>query len=313
MSVRDKTILITGAGGFVGNGAVHHFVGQGATVVALFNDDAWPSLGPWPAHNFIPVRGSVLDKERLRTILSKYEVDFVIHLASQSIVRKCDNDPYLAYQTNIMGAVNLFEAIRGLKRPIQKVLVMTSDKAYGPAPVPYREDTPLVWCDTYGTSKLCQDVISMSYAKTYDVPNVIIRAGNIYGPGDKNRSRLIPGSIIKLLNGQQPMLYSDVSDFIREFIYVEDVLSAFSTLLDWGVPGEAYNIGGTEPLRIGDVISLIRDKVNPSIEIEIVEKKFYEIKEQYLDSSKLRALGWEPRMTISAGLDRTIAYFAERR
>jgi nucleoside-diphosphate-sugar epimerase len=307
-SLKGQTVLITGAGGFVGGAAVRSLAGGGANVVALLNDIQTPTM-PWPAKNCSIVRGSILDKERLSSILSKYEVSYVLHLASQAIVRKCDNDPYLAYQTNIMGAVNLFEACRNLKRGPKKVVVMTSDKAYGPAPVPYKEDTPLVGCDTYGTSKLCQDAISLSYAKTYGVPNVTVRAGNIYGPGDHNVSRLIPGSILKLLAGKSPMLYSGVYDYIREFIYVDDMLEAFYVLFDQGEPGQAYNVGGTDPCRIGHVIEMIRDKIDPSINIDVVEKEFYEIKEQFLDASKLRGIGWEPKIFLSEGLDKTIDWY----
>lgn len=306
MNLKGKNIFITGAGGFVGASACKFFCEKGATVVGLINDANYNQ----PAHkNYIPLKGNIMDRDRLTELLSKYEIDYVLHLASQSIVRKCDNDPYLAYQTNIMGVVNLFEACRHLKRPPQKIVVMTSDKAYGPAPVPYREDTPLVGCDTYGTSKLCQDAISLSYARTYGVPTVTVRAGNIYGPGDANLSRLIPGSILKLLDGTKPMLYSGVSEFVREFIYIDDLLNAFVVLFEKGVPGEAYNIGGTEPNRIGDLIKLLRDKINTSIDIDIVEKAFYEIKEQYLDASKLRSLGWEPKTSLSEGLDRTIDWY----
>lgn len=309
-ALEGKTIFITGAGGFAGQAAVNFFVGKGAHVVGLLHDSIVARADAWPnPEKFTMVKGSILDKDRLTSIISKYEVDYVLHLASQAIVRKCDNDPYLAYQTNIMGAINLFEACRILKRTPKKVVVMTSDKAYGPAPVPYTETTPLVWCDTYGTSKLCQDAISLSYAKTYGVPNVNVRAGNIYGPGDQNTSRLIPGSILKLLEGKSPMLYSGVYSYVREFIYIDDMMEAFDTLFQYGEPGQAYNVGGTQPCKIGEIIEMVRDKINKKIPIEVVEKEFYEIREQYLDASKIRELGWNPKISLSDGLDRTVEWY----
>jgi len=186
--------------------------------------------------------------------------------------------------------------------------VMTSDKAYGPAPVPYVEDTPYAVFDTYTTSKICQDAIALSYARTYDLPITVVRAGNLYGPGDLNTSRLVPRSILRMLDGMSPVLYSDVAGYVREFLYIDKIIEVYKVLFEKGVAGEAYNVGGTKPQKIGDVIEMIRDKINPSVKIESIEKSFSEIKEQYLDASKIKALGWEARTSLSDGLDQTIQW-----
>jgi CDP-glucose 4,6-dehydratase len=260
------------------------------------------------------VRGDILDRELLQATMSKYEVNYVIHLAAQPIVRICNNDPYSAYMTNIVGTLNVLEAARCLKKSPEKIIVMTSDKAYGPhAVLPYKETAPLMVADTYCTSKACQDMIAQSYAKTYGLPICVVRAGNLYGVGDLNLSRLIPNSIRKLLAGDVPTLYSGVANNIREFIYVDSVVRAYDVLLQNGVSGEAYNVGGTIPRKIIDVITMICDKIRPGFEPLIVQKDFYEIPEQYLDASKLMALGWKPEVTLSEGLDKTIAWFKQLR
>lgn len=304
-------LLITGISGFVGSVAARHFHSLGYNIVGLVKDINTKTQ--WDIHEFCSiVRGDVLDKQVIQTTLSKYEIEYVLHLASQPIVRICNNDPYSAYMTNIVGTLNILESIRTLKNPIKKMIAISSDKAYGPhEKLPYREDSPLVAADSYCTSKACQDMILRSYANTYNLPVSVVRAGNLYGP-DLNLSRLIPCSILKLLAGESPTLYSGVANYIREFIYVDDVVAAFEILFQKGITGEAYNVGGTEPQRIGDVISLIRDKINPKIPIKIIEKDFYEIPEQYLDSSKLRSLGWTPGIGLSEGLDKTIEWFKGR-
>lgn len=307
-----KNIFLDGANGFVGTAACKFFTEQGHHVIAYVKDTNIKTN--WDVQkNCSVVRGDICNREQVQYALSKYEADWVLHLAAQPIVRICDNDPYTAYMTNIMGTVTVLDACRCLKKQPERIIVMTSDKAYGPHKVlPYKEDAPLVAADTYCTSKACQDMIARSYANTYKLPAMVVRAGNLYGPGDLSTSRLIPNSILKLLRGNSPMLYSGVAGYVREFIYIDNIITAYDTLFEKGVPGEAYNVGGTPPQKILDVISMIRDKIDPKIDIQIVEKEFYEIQKQYLDASKLMALGWKPEVSLSEGLDRTIAWFKGR-
>lgn len=109
------------------------------------------------------------------------------------------------------------------------------------------------------------------------------------------------------------MLYSDVAGYVREFLYIEDIIGAYKILFEHGIQGEAYNVGGTPPQRIGAVISMIRDKINPEMEIDIVDKSFDEIKEQYLNADKIKSLGWKSNVELSDGLDRTIAWYKNYR
>ena len=309
MDFKGRNVFITGINGFLGSVCAEKFLEEGAHVIGLVKDRN-KKTKPSILDKCSIVYGDIRDKEVFPYILGKYEVDFVIHLAAQPIVKICDNEPYTAYMTNVVGTLNLLESVRCLKQKPGKIIVISSDKAYGPAAVlPYTEDSELVVADSYCTSKACQDMVSRSYANTYNLPVVTVRAGNLYGPGDMNTSRLIPRSIIRMLTGKSPVLYSTVAEFVREFIYVEDMFYAFKTLLEKGVQGGAYNVGGTKPQKILDVIELIRDKVNPEIAIEVVEKDFYEIKEQYLDSSKLKNLGWGEVVGLSEGLDRSISWY----
>jgi CDP-glucose 4,6-dehydratase len=304
-----KNILITGINGFVGTAAAKTFHEQGFHVVGLVRDINFKSN--LDIHKFCSiVRGDILDKDLLSSILSKYEISHILHLAAQPIVRICNSDPYSAYMTNMVGTLNLLESIRTINRKLEKVIIMTSDKAYGPHTVlPYREDFELKVADSYCTSKACQDMVSRSYAQTYDLPVTVVRAGNIYGAGDLNLSRLIPNTILRLLRNENATLYSGVAEYKREFIYVDDIVNAYQTLFKASTnPGEVFNIGGTSPLKTLDVITQIKDKINPSLKVDLIEKQFYEIPEQYLDGTKLQNLGWQAQVDISTGLDRTIKW-----
>lgn len=307
---KGKNILLTGINGFVGTAAAKSFVEDGAHVIGIVRDTN-RKTDEWVGENCSIIRGDIRDFDVLRYAMSHYEVDYVLHLASQAIVKICHSDPLTAYQTNVMGMVNVLEASRVQKMSPEKILVMVSDKYYGSAAqLPYTEDLPPDVADTYCTSKTCQDMVARSYAQTYGVPAVTIRAGNVYGPGDLNMSRLIPKNIIKLYQGDSPVLYSHAAEMVREFLYIDDVISAFKILLDRGVVGEAYNIGGTLPMKIGDVMDMIRYIVNPDIPITVEEVEFGEINEQYLNADKLKSLGWEPIVDLQSGLEVCFEYYA---
>lgn len=304
----EKTVMVTGANGFVGTALVEKLIKDGFHVIAVIRDRNIKSmLNPHPRLSFF--HGDILDREQMRLCISKHEVQELYHLASQPIVRICHTDPYSAYMTNIVGTLNILEAVRTLNGKKPKVVVLTSDKAYGLAPVPYFEDTPPRVGDSYATSKICQDFIAISYGRTYDLPIVVARASNIYGPGDLNTSRLIPRSIMNLLNGQAPTLYDGVANYIREFVYIDDIVSGLQVMMDKGVPGEAYNIGGGEHYRIVDAINMICDIVNPEIRPEIIKKDFKEIEEQYLSGDKLTALGWKLGRNLREGLESTVRWY----
>src|SRR5262249_1945203 len=162
------------------------------------------------------------------------------------------------FETNIRGTYMLLEACR-VTRSVTRILVASSDKAYGSNPeLPYHEDLPLQGTYPYDVSKSCTDLLSRSYAMTYGLPVVITRSANIYGPADLNLSRIIPGTIVSVLKNESPVIRSDGTP-LREFVYVDDVASAYLLLaenIDKG-KGEAFNIGTNEPVQILELTNLI--------------------------------------------------------
>jgi CDP-glucose 4,6-dehydratase len=305
-----SNILITGINGFLGSATAKYFLNKGHHIIGLVRDRNLKTR-PEILERCSIIQGDILDKQLIMSTISKYEAEYILHLACQPIVRICDNDPYTAYTTNIVGTLNVLEAVRTLKKPPKKVVAISSDKAYGPqTELPYKEDSPLVTADSYCTSKSCQDMIIRSYAKTYNLPIVCVRAGNIYGPGDMNLSRLVPNTIRKFLRHESAFLYTGVANYVREFIYVTDIVRAFETLFEKGIPGEAYNVGGTPPQRILNVVETIRNKIYPTGVIDLIEKNFDEIPEQYLDATKLCSLGWSSKVDLNEGLDKAIKWYS---
>jgi CDP-glucose 4,6-dehydratase len=302
------SILVTGANGFIGSNLVKN--------LSQDPDNYLVGLG-FDIHYSTPVNqmfyGDIRDKDFISRILSDYEIDIVYHLAAQSIVRISATNPASTYDINIMGTVNLLEACRTVGKRIKSVVISTSDKAYGHAKSPYNEDTPLQPLFTYEASKACQDIIGRNYAHNYGVPVKIARCGNVYGPGDHNKSRLIPNSIMQCLLGKSPILYNGVHNYIREFVYIDDAIAAFKCITAKGNIGEAYCVGGMGHHKILDVIQMIISMINPTLQPEICEKDtvFKEIIEQWIDASKLKSLGWSPETSLQDGLLQTIAYYKE--
>ena len=148
---------------------------------------------------------------------------------------------------NIRGTYNLLEACRVHTGIVRRVVVASSDKAYGEVEhLPYREDTPLQARNPYDVSKSCPDMIAVAYACSYGLPVAITRCGNVYGGGDLNWSQLVPGVIRSVLANDRPVLRSDGS-YTRDYIFVSDVVSAYvllaSKISETGVQGEAFNFG----------------------------------------------------------------------
>jgi len=193
----------------------------------------------------------------------------------------------------------------------------SSDKAYGASPeLPYREDFPLRASYPYDASKAAADVVAHSYAHAYDLPLAVTRFANVYGGGDLNFSRLVPETVVALLDGRAPMIRSDGSPE-RDFLHVEDAVAAYLAIagaLDEGdgARGEAFNAGGERPHSVREVVNLIADLAGGGIEPEYLGEGAPdgEIDRQYVDSTKLRELtGWRPAIELRDGLAGTLEWY----
>ncbi len=305
-----KNILVTGANGFVGSALCDRLGGLNKTVVGLIRDRNYKSRRD-TLDNISVVYGDMRDYDIVRYAVSKYEIDTIFHVGAITILKMATEDPMTCYQTNIMGTVNVLEAARECGH-VNKIVVASSDKAYGVHEnLPYKEDFALLASDPYSTSKSCTDLIAQSYAYTYDLNTSVVRSGNIFGPGDLNKSRIIPGSILRILEGERPVIYSGVGNYKREFMYIDDVLDAYMSVQDRGLKGEAYNVGGSGFQNIFDTVNIIIEEMGVDIEPQILEKDFIEIKEQYLDQSKLEALGWKCKYDIRQGIRAAIPWYVD--
>lgn len=308
-----RNCLVTGHTGFLG-GAITGLLKSGGDVVVGIERDENKRRNLVDSPDIF-VKGDIRDYNFVRRVIADYEIEEVYHCAAQAIVRSCANDPYTTYDINVMGTVSLLEACRNSGDTVKSIVVSTSDKAFGHAPIPYTEKTPLNPLYTYETSKACQQLITLSYFHNYGLPTKVIASSNVYGPGDPNLTRIIPNSIMRLANNEPALLFEGAAEYIREFVFITDVANAFVTASRNGKNGEVYCCGGTEHCAMIDLISDICELMgkDPSKDIKIFQKARYfkEIEKQYIDSTKLRNIGWDPKVPLDMGLKLTIDYYSD--
>ena len=314
---RERPVLVTGCTGLLGSWLTEALVAAGAEVVGLIRDDVPQSqlVRSGTIHQIRVVRGDVTDYATMERALNEYEIDAVFHLAAQTIVSIANRAPLSTFEANIRGTWVVLEAVR--RSPsVHRIVVASSDKAYGTAPVlPYTEAMPLHGRHPYDVSKSAADLIAQTYACTYGVPVAITRCANLYGGGDLNWNRLIPGTIRSALQGEPPIIRSD-GTFIRDYLYVRDAVAAYLTLaqaLDRSeIHGEAFNCGTDEPMSVLEMTRLILSlSPHPDLQPVVLDGVRNEIKDQYLDCSKIREMvEWRPATTRIEALRETVAWYA---
>jgi CDP-glucose 4,6-dehydratase len=319
-SWRGQKVFVTGATGLVGSWLVRELVESGAHCVVLMHD--WNPQSELIRSGVVNattvVNGALEDFNSLERAINRNEIRTVFHLGAQPIVSVAHRNPLQTFESNIRGTYNLLEACRLHSSLVKRILVASSDKAYGQAEnLPYTEDMPLAGKQPYEVSKTCADLIAQSFACAYQLPVAIARCGNIFGGGDLNWSRLIPSLIRSLIYGEIPIIRSD-GHSLRDYIYVKDVVSAYIKLAEKidrtpEISGEAFNFSPGKPQAVLELTAMILRIMDcESVKPTILNQAGDEIKSQYLDSTKARReLDWSPGFTIESGLAETILWYRE--
>lgn len=239
-------------------------------------------------------------------------VDTVCHLAAESHVDRSITGPAAFLDTNVSGTGVLLDAVR--TRPaVKRVLHVSTDEVYGPVPAPAhrREDAPFAPSSPYAASKAGADLLAHAYAVTYDLPVVIVRPSNTYGPRQLPE-KLIPRFITTLLRGGDVPLYGD-GQHTRDWTHVDDTVEALLTALTHGEPGQAYNAGAGDERPNLEVAGRILEELGLGAErIERVADRPGHDRRYAIDSARLRALGWEPTVGFAWGLAATVAWYRDR-
>jgi CDP-glucose 4,6-dehydratase len=315
---KERRVFVTGCTGILGSWLTLALLEAGADVVGLIRDRVpLSNLRLSGAEQRITaVDGDIADGELLERVLNEYELEVVFHLAAQPLVRLANRAPVSTFETNIRGTWLLLEACR--RSPtVKRIVVASSDKAYGDQDtLPYSEDAPLQGRHPYDVSKSCSDLIAQAYHTTYRLPVGITRCGNIYGGGDLNWDRIVPGTMRSVLRGEAPVIRSD-GTLLRDYLYVADIVEGYLRLAecleDPALHGQAFNFGMDDPktvLEVAQAIIAISDY--PDLKPVVLNQASHEIAKQYLASEQAhRLLGWHAQYSLEAGLRKTLAWYRE--
>lgn len=317
---QGRRVLVTGATGMIGSCLTRALLDGGAHVVVLVRD-VDPQAQLYRSGDIARVSvvsGALEDFWTLERAVNLHEVEFVFHLGAQTIVGTANRFPLPTLEANIRGTYNVLEACRIHSDMVRGVLVASSDKAYGDQPeLPYTEEAPLMGRYPYEVSKTCADLLAQAYHHSYELPTGVVRSANCFGAGDQNWSRIVPGTIRSLLRGERPIIRSD-GNFVRDYIYVEDLAGAYMCLAegleaDPELHGDAFNFSYERPVLVLELVDMIRDVMDcRHIEPDILDEAEGEIRSQWLAAKKARAvLGWEPRFDLESGLAKTIEWYRE--
>jgi len=303
-------VLVTGIAGFVGSSLASALVKGGNDIVGIIRDSRlvtpFKLLGLEGTVSI--VYGDVTNQELVERVIMDYKVDTIFHLAANTIVASAQRAPAQAISNNFLGALSVLEAARVCGK-IERLVIQATDKVYGHQGSPQTEDLPLLADEPYSGSKACCDILARIYHSTYGLPIVVTRPCNLYGPGDI-QSRVIPNTVRTCIKDHDPIIFK--KDDKREFLYIDDFIDALIFLVEniERTKYQVFNVGG-DAIRNNEGVVLEILKSFPKLKPVYVEPTtgIREIPEQWPDFSKLRGLGWEPRVSFEDGIWRTVEWW----
>jgi CDP-glucose 4,6-dehydratase len=305
----EKRFAITGATGLLGSNLVNYLINLGHDVSVLIKDQSSRSI---LSSSVNKIYGDISDKHDIEFFIQKSNPTHFIHLAAQTQAYDSLKYPYQTFYNNVVGTLNTLESLREFGN-CKAILVASSDKAYGELTnAKYLENHPLNGVYPYDASKSATDIVSNSYRKTYGMPIIVTRACNIYGIGDYNRQRLIPGIVYAHLKKMDFIIRNAGIDS-REYIHVDDVVNAYEGLLDYAENDNkygAFNISSGDEYKTIDLFHLVENAIGASIKHKVVNNTSLEIKKQIMDSTLLKnETDWLPRKNLKSSIHEIVHWY----
>ena len=327
-----KKILVTGGAGFIGSNFVQYILSKKDDIELLVNLDLLTYAGN--LENLLPVRddkryifvhGDVRDRALVEELFTKYEFDTVVHFAAESHVDRSIVEPEIFLTTNIIGTQTLLDAAkRHWKtepdnkysreyKPGVVYLQVSTDEVYGALGKTgmFTETTPISPNSPYSASKAGADLVVRAYHETYGLPVNITRCSNNYGPY-QFPEKLIPLMLHNAKENKALPVYGDGLQ-IRDWLHVKDHCAAILTVLEKGIRGEVYNIGGNNERANIEIVKLILDELGKSESlITYVQDRPGHDRRYAIDNTKITTqLGWAPEYTFQRGIHETIDWYLE--
>jgi UDP-glucose 4,6-dehydratase len=306
-------ILVTGGCGFIGSNFVNYAITKRPNWIIVNLDAMYYCAN----HKFIKqevknsnrytfYKGNICDSDLVYNILDKHHITHVIHFAAQSHVQNSFKDASMFVTDNVLGTQQLLESIRKYNK-IKKFIHVSTDEVYGDSSESKKTElSPLFPTNPYAASKAGAELMAQAYYHSYNIPIVITRGNNVYGP-NQHIEKLIPCFIHKAKNNEK-LKIQGTGLVRRSFMHISDAINAFECVLFDGIPGEIYNIGCEEGMEynILDVGQLILDMIKTEYtfknEIEFIEDRPYNDRRYYISNLKLKNIGWKQKVTFKQGL-----------
>jgi len=318
MMLKHKRVLVTGADGFIGSRLVEELVARGARVTALAQYNSfnfWGWLEDIPVLDQVHVvTGDVRDAHFCESLVRN--IDVVFHLAALIPIPYSYIAPDSYIDTNVRGTLNICQAARSAG--VEKLIHTSTSEVYGTARcVPMDETHPLTPQSPYSATKIAADSIALSFYHSFELPIVIARPFNCYGPRQSARA-VIPTIISQIASGVDEVHLGDIST-TRDFTYVEDTCRGFLSIAEYeGGLGEVFHIGSQSEVSVGDLFGLIAGLLKSNARIVVDDQRLRprgsEVRRLCSNNNKLFAVtGFKPSVSLSEGLARTVAWFREER
>jgi len=309
-------LLVTGGAGFIGSAFIRLLLKDPVRDFAIVNLDKLTYAGNLDnlacvaAHErYRFVRGDICDAKLVNDLIEEMRPDAIVNFAAESHVDRSILSPAPVFDTNLRGVFTMLEAARAHKTP--RFLQVSTDEVYGSIEPPYvaNEDFPLRPSSPYSASKAGADLLAHSYFTTYGMPVMITRASNNYGPY-QFPEKLIPLMISNALEDKPLPIYGDGLQ-IRDWLYVDDHCRAILAVIERGLPGEVYNIGGNRALTNLEVVQrLLGAAGKPESLMQMVTDRPGHDRRYALSSAKVkRVTQWKPEVSFEDGMRDTIAWY----
>ncbi|MBT8132376.1 MAG: dTDP-glucose 4,6-dehydratase [Gammaproteobacteria bacterium] len=325
-------LIVTGGLGFIGSAVVRHFAANPEHTVLNIDKCTYAgnpaSVLPVSGNdNYMHLQADIVDAALMQSTVNEFAPDAILHLAAESHVDRSIDGPGEFIQTNVIGTFSLLQAARNYwdtlpddRQAAFRFVHVSTDEVFGSLgdTGAFSETTPYQPSSPYSSSKAGSDHLARAWHHTYELPVIVTNCSNNYGPY-QFPEKLIPLVTLKCLAGEPIPVYGK-GDNVRDWLYVEDHVSALATVLQQGTPGETYNIGGRcelSNLEVVKEICGIVDELRPDGRpreklIEFVTDRPGHDFRYAMDISKIgRELDWQPAAAFSDGIERTVRWYME--
>lgn len=304
-----RRVMVTGANGFVGRWLVEALVAKGATVTAVVRQGSAPTGTDASIRSAAVAVGNVADADFIGRTIRNSSIDTVFHLAAVNVNRGCAIDPRTFFDAHFNGAYAVLEAARLACGAIRVVLASSCEVEDCLLPKPARRVHP------YMASKASAELMARAYHDTFEIPVVVLRSQNIYGGGDTNWDRLIPGTVRSLLQGEQPVIRG-TGRRERDFVHVDDAVAAYLKAAELAtcprVRGQVFRIATGRATKVLEVVRMLarfsgREDVQPVVLGGLNDDRVDAV---YSLAEERQILGWSSSVSLQDGLARTVAWYA---